>query len=248
MSVQLFQGDCLEIMKTIPDGSVDMVLCDLPYGITNCNWDDVIPFDQLWEIYSRIAKINAAIVLTASQPFTSALIMSNPTMFKTCWIWVKTNCSGFANAKKQPLRSYEDIAVFYRRQPAYNPQGIIKMGKPRIRTKETGEFMKASFRDGYQQEYTNYPKNVLSFPSERGFHPTQKPVALMDYLIRTYTNEADTVLDNCMGSGTTGVACVQTNRNFIGIERDPEYFQVAKSRIDENLAILAEPASAVVTK
>ena len=230
--MQLFEGDCLEVMKQIPDASVDMVLCDLPYGTTECKWDAIIPFDLLWLAYLRVAKETAAIVLTASQPFTSALIMSNPLLFKTSWIWVKTNCTGFANAKKQPLRSYEDIVVFYRRQPTYNPQGIIKMGAPRVRTKETGEIMgRTGFKDGYQQEYTNYPKNVLSFPSERGFHPTQKPVALMEYLISTYTNAGDTVLDNCMGSGSTGVACVKSGRNFIGIEQDPKYFQISQKRV-----------------
>jgi site-specific DNA-methyltransferase (adenine-specific) len=234
IKLQLFEGDCLEIMKQIPDGSVDMILCDLPYGTTECKWDAIIPFSTLWIQYERVAKENAAIALTASQPFTSALVMSNPLLFRTSWIWVKTNCTGFANAKKQPLRSYEDVLVFYRRQPTYNPQGIIKMDAPRIRMKETGEIMgRTGFRDGYQQEFTNYPKNVLSFPSERGHHPTQKPIALMEYLIRTYTNEGDTVLDNCMGSGTTGVACTNLKRRFIGIEKDPEYFRLAKGRIEQ---------------
>lgn len=232
--MNLMHGDCLEMMKLIPDGSVDMVLCDLPYGTTACAWDAVIPFDHLWPEYRRIGKPNCAFVLTANQPFTSALVMSNPKEFKYSWSWVKTNCTGFANAKKQPLRQFEDILVFYRSQPIYNPQGVIKLDKAKTRTKETGAIMgRTGFKDGYVQTETNYPKNVLSVPSERGLHPTQKPVALMEYLIRTYTNEGDTVLDNTMGSGTTGVAAVNTGRQFIGIERDDKYFAIAQKRIED---------------
>lgn len=228
----LRQGDCLELMKTLPDASVDMVLCDLPYGTTACKWDSIIPFDALWAEYRRVTKPKAAIVLTANQPFTSALVMSNAKAFKYAWAWVKTNCTGFANAKKQPLRQFEDVLVFYERQPTYNPQGVIKLDKPKSRTRDTGAIMgRTGFRDGYEQTETNYPKNVLQIPSERGHHPTQKPVALMDYLIRTYTNAGDVVLDNCMGSGTTGVACANTGRRFIGMERDPEYFEIARARI-----------------
>ena len=228
----LILGDCLEEMGKLPEKSVDLILCDLPYGTTECKWDAIIPFDLLWSAYLRVTKQNAAIVLTASQPFTSALIMSNPDLFKTCWVWQKTNCTGFANAKKQPLRAYEDVAVFYRQQPVYNPQGVVRLSEPRIRTKETGEIMgRTGFRDGYEQEWTNYPKNVLAIPSERGFHPTQKPVALMEYFIKTYTHEGAVVLDSCMGSGTTGVACINTNRRFIGIEKNPEYFAIAEKRV-----------------
>jgi site-specific DNA-methyltransferase (adenine-specific) len=231
-NVKLLQGDCLELMKALPDASVDLILCDLPYGTTSCAWDSIIPFDMLWAEYLRIAKPNAAIVLTASQPFTSALVMSRADIFKYSWSWVKTNCSGFANAKKQPLRSFEDVAVFYRKQPTYNPQGVIRLEKARDRTKATGEFMgRTGFRDGYAQEFTNYPKNVLNIASERGLHPTQKPVDLMEYLVRTYTNEGDLVLDNCMGSGTTGVACANTGRRFIGMEMDAGYFAIAQGRI-----------------
>lgn len=235
---RLFLGDCLEDMKDLPDGSVDMVMCDLPYGTTACKWDAVIPFESLWSQYTRVCKSNAAIVLTASQPFTSALVMSNVKNFKYCWTWVKTNCTGFANAKKQPLRQTEDVAVFYGAPPIYNPQGVVKLSEGRVRTKETGEIMgRTGFRDGYVQTITNYPKTVLQIPSERGQHPTQKPVALMEYLIRTYTNEGQTVLDNTMGSGTTGVACMNTGRRFIGIERDETYFAVAKKRIEDALAL-----------
>lgn len=233
----LNQGDCLELMKGLPDGSVDLILCDLPYGTTACKWDSVIPFDLLWGQYRRVAKQNAAIVLTANQPFTSALVMSNPKAFKYTWAWVKTNCTGFANAKKQPLRQFEDVLVFYDCQPTYNPQGVIKLDNPKTRTKNTGAIMgRTGFKDGYQQTETNYPKNVLQVPSERGLHPTQKPVALMEYLIRTYTNEGELVLDNCMGSGTTGVACANTGRRFIGMERDAGYFEVASRRIVEAFA------------
>lgn len=237
MSTQftLHHGDCLEVMKETPDQSVDLVLCDLPYGTTACAWDSVIPFDDLWAEYRRVCK--GAIVLTANQPFTSALVMSNPQGFKYTWAWVKTNCTGFANAKKQPLRQFEDVLVFYDRQPTYNPQGVIKLEKPKTRTKDTGAIMgRTGFKDGYVQTETNYPKNVLHVPSERGHHPTQKPVALMEYLIRTYTNEGDVVLDNTMGSGTTGVACMNTGRRFIGIEREAQYLEIARARI--NAAVL----------
>jgi site-specific DNA-methyltransferase (adenine-specific) len=234
----LLLGDCLELMKRLPDASVDMILCDLPYGTTSCQWDSILPFDRLWAEYLRIAKPNAAIVLTASQPFTSALIMSRADIFKYSWSWVKTNCSGFANAKKQPLRSFEDVAVFYRKQRTYSPQGVVRLEKDRDRTRATGEFMgKTGFRDGYVQEFTNYPKNILNIASERGLHPTQKPVALMEYLIRTYTNEGDVVLDNCMGSGTTGVACSNAGRRFVGMERDVNYFKTASDRIHAAYAI-----------
>lgn len=232
MKTELLYGDCLDLMKDLPDQSVDLILCDLPYGTTSCKWDSLIPFGDLWLQYKRISK--GAVVLTAAQPFTSALIVSNIKDFKYSWVWLKTNCTGFANAKKQPLRSFEDVVVFYEKQPTYNPQGVIALDVPRTRTKDTGDIMgRTGFKDGYQQTVTNYPKNVLNVPSERGLHPTQKPVALMEYLIKTYTNEGDTVLDNCMGSGTTGVACVNTGRNFIGMEQDFKYFRIAKKRIRE---------------
>jgi len=229
---ELMFGDCLERMKEIHDGSVDMILCDLPYGTTACKWDVIIPFEPLWAEYRRVCKKNAAIVLTASQPFTSALVMSNAEWFKYCWTWVKTNVTGFANAKKQPLSVVEDVCVFYGRQCVYNPQGVKRLDQPRVRTKDTGDIMgKTGFKDGYVQEFTDYPKNLLDVASERGDHPTQKPVALFEYLIRTYTNEGEVVLDNCAGSGTTGVACANTKRLFIGIERDETYFTNAAERV-----------------
>ncbi len=228
---KLYLGDCLEIMPTIVAASVDLVLCDLPYGTTSCKWDAVLPFSRLWAEYWRLVR--GAVVLTAAQPFTSALVMSDAARFKYQWVWEKTNCTGFANAKKQPLRAHEDVLVFYDRQPVYTPQGLT-VCEPRTRTKGTGEIMgRTGFKDGYVQTVTGYPKTVQKFASERGHHPTQKPVALMEYFIKTYTNPGDTVLDNCMGSGTTGVACVNTGRKFIGIELDPKYFAIAERRIAE---------------
>ena len=253
MKFNLMQGDCLERMKEIPDGSVDMVLCDLPYGTTACPWDSVIPFDQLWGEYRRVLKPNGAAVLTCAQPFTSALIASNMAGFSYCWYWNKSKVTGFANAKKQPLRCVEEVAVFYDRPPTYNPQGLKPFGRVVNKGKSAGGGTvqgettgngKGALRSGadYFQEWTNYPRQVLEVPSEgKTLHPTQKPVALMEYLIRTYTNEGDVVLDNTMGSGTTGVAARKTGRRFIGIERDPKYFAIAKQRIEsanENKAVI----------
>jgi site-specific DNA-methyltransferase (adenine-specific) len=244
---KLWQGDCLELMPFIPDASVDMILCDLPYGTTQCKWDSVIPMAPLWAQYKRIAKPSAAIVLTAAQPFTTALIASNLQDFRYCWYWNKSGVTGFANAKRQPLRCVEDVAVFYRKSPLYNPQGLRMFGKTVNKGKTAGGATvqgehvgnkRGALRSGadYTQAFTNYPRQVLEIGSERKtVHPTQKPVALMEYLIRTYTNVGDVVMDNCMGSGTTGVACAQSGRSFIGIERDEKYFQIAKQRVDKAL-------------
>ena len=238
--IELIQGDCLEKMKDIPDGSVDMVLTDPPYGTTACKWDSVIPFDAMWEQLKRITKKNGAIVLFGSQPFTSVLVCSNLPMFKYDWTWRKPKGTGHLNAKKQPMRDKEDIVVFYAGQSVYNPQMVA--GKPypeKSGWKETEgyEGYGVDKRVGNANSGTRYPKQVLEFGVvERGtLHPTQKPVALMEYLIKTYTNEGETVLDFTMGSGTTGVACVNLNRNFIGIELDAEYFKIAEKRINENL-------------
>lgn len=227
-NVQLILGNCLEKMKDIPDGSVDMVLCDLPYGTTQNKWDSVIPFDALWKEYKRICK--GSVVLTAAQPFTSSLVMSNINEFKYCWVWKKSKPTGHLNAKKQPLRNTEDIVVFYKNQTTYNPLGTRPTDVMVSRTNRGnyGECSKTT-----RQTVTGYPTTILDFRTENGIHPTQKPVALMEYLIRTYTNEAETVLDNTMGSGTTGVACVNTGRNFIGIELDEGYFKIAEKRIAE---------------
>lgn len=224
----LKRGDCLELMRDLPDKSVDLILCDLPYGTTKNKWDSVIPFDALWGQYSRICK--GAVVLTAAQPFTSSLVVSNMKNFKYQWVWKKSKPTGHLNAKKQPLRNTEDILVFYKSQCTYNPQG----------TRETDVMVSRTNRGNYgecskttRQTVTGYPTTILEFASEIGEHPTQKPVPLMEYMVRTYTNEGDTVLDNRMGSGTTGVACANTGRKFIGMELDREYFRIARRRISE---------------
>lgn len=235
--MELIQGDCLEKMKGIPAGSVDMVLTDPPYGITQCKWDSMIPLEQMWEQLKRIIKPNGAIVITASQPFTTSLIASNMKMFKYCWVWNKKARRGFLNAKKQPLRCVEDIVVFYGKQATYNPIMTVR-GKP----KNKGSYGKPRGSDNYgsfnddRPVFNNvyYPTNIIEISNARNKgkqHPTQKPVALMEYLIKTYTNEGETVLDFTMGSGTTGVAAVNTGRKFIGIELDADYFQVAQERI-----------------
>jgi site-specific DNA-methyltransferase (adenine-specific) len=236
---ELFRGDCLAVMDRIPDGSVDMILCDLPYGTTACKWDSVIPFEPLWAHYRRVIKRGGAIVLTASQPFTSALVMSNPGWLRHEWIWQKNAGSNFACVRFQPMKEHESVLVFASEAPPYFP---IK--QPRARPIAVGfrspsgrgrDGLNGGFRDhsGFAVSDGEFrvPSSVQFFPRERGLHPTQKPVALMAYLIRTYTRPGEVVLDNCMGSGTTGVACVETGRRFVGIERDPGYFRTAKRRI-----------------
>lgn len=238
----LMQGDCLERMKEIPSGSVDMILCDLPYGTTACKWDSVIPFDLLWEQYKRVTKNRSAIVLTATQPFTSALVNSCIDMFKYCWVWEKTAGSGFMNAKNAPVKRHEDIVVFSKgtiankseKRMNYYPQGLVSV--QRLRNPHTVSDDTIGTRPSrskpYVQEFENYPTTILKFKNDATKqHPTQKPVALMEYMIKTYTNEGETVLDNTMGSGTTGVACRNLNRKFIGIEMDTNYFGIAKNRI-----------------
>ena len=234
---QLLQGDCLELMATIPSGSVDMVMCDLPYGTTACKWDSVIPFEPLWAAYKRVCKPNAAIVLTASQPFTSALVMSNTEMFRYCWVWDKVNRNtGSLMANSRPMRRHEDIVVFYSEQPNYHK---VPCGVPPIRGGHVGghgEYVGGAIRKHAPAPSDKTPCSVLAFPgmnSDGVYHPTQKPVALMEYLIKTYTNAGETVLDNTMGSGTTGVACGNTGRRFIGIERDLGYFNIALDRIEK---------------
>ena len=212
-----------------------MILCDLPYGTTACKWDTVIPFDALWEQYRRVTKPNAAIVLTAAQPFTSALVMSNAKMFRYCWVWNKVVGRGHLVAKKRPMAQHEDVAVFYQQAPRYSPQ-MVEKAKPQKGRKyaasATDVISQSKFGGEVVERTHSYPKTILTFPPEgKTQHPTQKPVALMEYLIRTYTNEGEVVLDNCMGSGTTGVACKNLNRNFIGIEKDETYFKIAQERI-----------------
>lgn len=242
---QLHQGDCLEIMPTLPAGSVDLILCDLPYGTTACAWDSIIPFESLWAEYRRTTKRSAAIVLTASQPFTSALVMSAADIFKYALVWEKSRATGHVHAKNKPMKKHEDVLVFSKgttvhasqsdSRMIYNPQGLVRKDQPTVRKKggaaQTVMANRPSHRDTIQ-EFSGYPHSVLEFASEGGtVHPTQKPVALMEYLILTYTNPGDLVLDNCMGSGTTGVACANTGRRFIGIEQDPTYFTIAQERI-----------------
>lgn len=240
--INLMHGDCLELMKSIPDGSVDMVLTDPPYGTTACKWDSVIPFEPMWAQVRRVLKSNGAAVFTASQPFTSALVMSNVKMFKYDWTWRKPKGTGHLNAKKMPMKDKEDVVVFYASTCTYNPQFTSgtpyknKAGDPSKSTSMTDSYgVYTNFRN--DNEGKRYPKQVLDFPVvERGtVHPTQKPVALMEYLIRTYTNERETVLDFTMGSGTTGVAAKNLGRSFIGIELDETYFNIAKERIDAAL-------------
>ena len=237
-NINLYQGDCLEVMKEIKDKSIDMILCDLPYGMTKCKWDVIIPFEDLWEQYNRVIKDNGAIVLFGSEPFSSKLRISNLRMYKYDWIWKKTKAQGFLNSKKMPLKDYENICVFYKRLPVYNPQGIIYGN---FQNDRKSKYIKGEDIYGKEKEFgishmSNFPKQIIEFsnPSGKGqLHPTQKPVELLEYLIKTYTNENDLVLDNCMGSGSTGVACKILNRNFIGIELDENYFNIAKERIDK---------------
>jgi len=272
-NVDLINGDCLVEMRSIEEHSIDLILCDLPYGTTDrkgseskknagsrlLKWDTVIPLDKLWLEYKRVLKPRGAVVLTADQPFTSKLILSNVEWFKYEWIWKKKKTTGFLLANYRPMKQTEDVVVFSPAGAAaaskngknmtYNPQGLIekrvkkknnpkRLGKFLHNPKFMGENNKLLHETEYEQKYTNYPSEIIEFGLDKNVvHPTQKPVALMEYLIKTYSNENETVLDNCIGSGTTGVACVNTNRNFIGIERDEKYYDTAKSRIDESIGL-----------
>lgn len=240
--VKLYQGDCLEVMKEIPDEFVDMILCDLPYGTTKCKWDIPINLNKLWEEYNRIIKDNATILLFAQTPFDKVLGSSNLKMLRYEWIWEKTQATGHLNAKKMPMKAHENILVFYKKLPVYNPQKTtghepIHSYTKYISTQNNTElygYMGKEISGGGETD--RYPRSIITFPSDKQtshLHPTQKPVALLEYFIKTYTNENMIVLDNCMGSGSTGVACINTNRNFIGIELDPTYFQIAKDRIEQ---------------
>ncbi len=228
----VLQGDCLELMKDIPDKSIDMILCDLPYGTTACKWDIIIPFEPLWAEYKRIIKDNGAIVLFGKEPFTCILRVSNISIFKQPLIWDKVNSDNPMQAKRRHLNTTEDISIFYKSQCTYNPQGLItsnikKGGKQGMMIDSSGKT-----REQYIQEYTNYPKNILRYPIEiNNIHPTQKPVALFEYLIKTYTNEGDLVLDNCAGSGTTAIAAINTKRNYIVMELEETYYKLINKRI-----------------
>jgi len=245
---KITQGDCLEVMRQLDDKSVDMVLCDLPYGTTACKWDTIIPFDELWREYERIIKDNGAIVLTASQPFTSALVMSNPKLFKYEWIWEKSRTVGFLNAKNAPLKKHESVLVFSKgatangstRNMKYFPQGLIEINEVRQSVRQENDSV-VSTRPGrsgdYVAKYKGYPNSFIRVNNEtKQEHPTQKPIDLFAYLIKTYTNEGDIVLDNCLGSGTTAVAAIKTGRNFLGIERESEYVEIGNQRIEKALA------------
>jgi len=245
MKNTVIHGNCLEEMQKIPDKSIDMILCDLPYGTTACKWDTIIPFEPLWEQYKRIIKDNGAIVLTASQPFTSALVMSNPDMFKYSWIYKKRCASNFAQAKYAPMKEHEDVLVFARGKVNYYPIKEERQGSGSERVKhsfseatrhKSGEFVGAmSGEFNEMADELRYPSSVQEFNNrasgDRGFHPTQKPVALFEYLIKTYTNEGDLVLDNCAGSGTTAIACLNLNRNYILIEKEKEYIDIINKRL-----------------
>ena len=272
-NVDLFHGDCLVEIRSIEEHSIDLILCDLPYGTTDrkgvenkrgvnrlLKWDTVIPLDKLWLEYKRILKPRGAVVLTADQPFTSKLILSNIEWFKYVWIWKKKKTTGFLLANYRPMKQTEDVVVFSPegaaaasrngRNMTYNPQGLIeKKVKKKNNPKRLGKFLHNPEFMGknnillheteYEQKYTNYPSEIIEFGLDKNVvHPTQKPVELMKYLIKTYSNENETVLDNCRGSGTTGVACVNTNRKFIGIEQDEKYYNIAKSRINESIGLM----------
>jgi site-specific DNA-methyltransferase (adenine-specific) len=255
--IELIQGDCLEKMKDIPDGSIDSIICDLPYGSTKCKWDVVISFEKLWEQYNRILKHTGVILLFGNEPFSSNVRLSNLSAYRYDWYWQKDKGANFLFGNRMPLKVIEVISVFYFIQPTYNPQKEVRPGgahtgylyKNTVKiSKNVRDVMGSSWKETEMDETQNYhgknyepdkllPKQLIYFSREqRGkVHPTQKPVALLEYLIKTYTNEGETVLDNCMGSGTTGIACKNLNRNFIGIELDPEYFKIAEKRINENI-------------
>jgi DNA modification methylase len=240
-NIQLLHGDCLELMKDIPDKSIDMILCDLPYNTTKMKWDNMIPLEPLWTQYKRVIKSNGAIVLFGREPFSSKVRLSNEEMYKYDWIWEKSKATNFLFAKQMPLIAHEDIMVFYNRLPNYNPQKT--KGKPYNKGIEKRTKIEAVGKIGNGNLIINEsgdrnPRSVIYFrtaESEGKFHPTQKPVALLEYLIKTYTNEGELILDNCMGSGSTCVAAINTNRRFIGIEKDDNYFEIAQKRINEAL-------------
>lgn len=235
----LIHGECIEEMKKLKDKSIDLILCDLPYGTTDCSWDNIIDFTLLWEQYHRIIKDNGAIVLFSAQPFTTKLINSNLKNYKYSWYWIKNKCTGFTFAKHQPMRKVEDINVFYKKKPLYIPQGLIKLDKPKLKKRKPKKqnsddiYKTSTLLKEHIIEYTNYPNNVLHFDKEtKNVHPTQKPNDLLEYLIKTYTREGDLILDNCMGSGSCGVAAAKNKRRFIGIELNKDYFEIAKDRIE----------------
>lgn len=237
----IIKGDCLEIMKFIPDGSIDMILCDLPYGTTKCKWDTIIDLKMLWAQYERIIKSNGAILLTAQTPFDKVLGASNLKLLKYEWIWEKTSATGHLNSKKMPMKAHENVLVFYKNPPVYNYQKTegherkISRAEHKINCKESEVYNKSQKLTTYDST-ERYPRSVLKFASDKQkskLHPTQKPLALMKYFIKTYSNEGDVILDNCAGSGTTGEACIETNRNFILIENEDKYIKIIKDRLNK---------------
>ena len=258
--IKLYKGDCLELMKNIPDKSIDLILCDLPYGCgkTYNKWDKSIPVNKLWDEYNRVIKENGIICLFSQEPFTSELILSNKAKYRYKWIWKKESPIGFLNANYKPLGITEEICIFSnytvgsasKNKIRYNPQGVIEINKKKRNNPNSSWRKNKGYSVGsnilnsnkpFIQKYTNYPVEIISFARDKErYHPTQKPVALLEYLIKTYTTERETVLDNCMGSGSTGVACVNTNRNFIGIELDNTYYDIAKNRILQNKVLYDE--------
>ena len=240
MGFTLHNEDCLTGMNRIADGSIDLILTDLPYGVTGCAWDKVLPMDELFRQYNRIITDHGAIILTATQPFATDLINANRKYFRYDIVWEKNSPVGFANSHKMPLRSHELILVFYKHLPTYNPQGLLLLDKPKVKKplQLTGKdyvYDMNTLNKEHTTKYTNYPRSVIRYCNVNygNVHPTQKPLDLFEYLILTYTNTGDTVLDSCMGSGTTGVACKRTGRNFIGYETDARYFEIARDRINE---------------
>lgn len=242
--VELWQGDCLKEMDKLEDKSVDCIICDLPYGTTACKWDVVIPFDKLWKHYERVIKDNGAIVLFGSEPFSSELRLSNKKLYRYDWVWEKPYKTLYPRASYRPLLGHEIISIFYKKQPTYNPQGVIPYDKEvrqKLTTLKDSVYLNNCFKDVevYKKKFTNYPSTVLKIGqhiNKKGrvhLHPTQKDLDLMEYLVKTYSNEGDLILDNCMGSGTTGVACAKLNRRFVGIELEEEYFNIAEKRIKE---------------
>lgn len=238
MDSYIKQGDCLEVMKKIPDGSVDMILSDLPYGTTHCSWDTIIPFEELWQQYKRIIKASGAVVLFATEPFASYLRLSNLEWYKYDWVWDKIKGTGFLNAKKQPMRNHELICVFYEGQCTYNPQYTYGHEKKKVYKSKMlrSEVYQHSTRDTLYESTQRYPRSIQEFSTDTqksSLHPTQKPVALCEYLIKTYTNENEVVLDSCIGSGSTCVAAINTGRKYIGIEKEEKYITISRKRIKE---------------
>ena len=245
-NIELLHGDCLELMKDIPDKSIDMILCDLPYQVTGMKWDKIIPFKEMWTLYERIIRDDGAIVLFATNPFSSALVMSNPKLFRYEWIWDKTRGSNFQQANYAPMKSHEQILVFSKKPAIYTKNGSMRYYPQKVGDEEyvskmgnSGNIVRNKGNNSLKRVERvlkgKHPKTIQTFKKDSKLHPTAKPVALLELLIKSYTNENELILDNCMGSGSTGIAAINTNRKFIGIEKDDKYFKIARNRIEECL-------------